>query len=243
MKRCLSFCLVIVLCTCFNGVKTYAKEEPNNAKTFLMQNNIIGSDGVEASFELLGGEYAIQSLRVIDENHFESTVTYAYGIVEGQFIRVDIRPFSDVSGNETDKAVLVTARMSYSKYNRSYYNQNLSYISPYALSVVATGPNDLSISYMYANLEAYAKSYAFPECLDYSYNTDVSQYILDDDGYFMEFSQSNPIPGRSYGDTQFMDGKILGFTGSTNEYIGALVSLNTNKGNISRIEIEFTYKL
>lgn len=98
---------------------------------------------------------------------------------------------------------------------------------------------------MNAKLEATAASYPFPDCLDFSTDTNTTTYIIDKDGYNMEFSKTNLVPGRAYGATQFMpNNKILGFSNyAVDDYIGALVQLNTNKGYISRAEIEFGYLL
>lgn len=245
------FAIVLVMTMCVNGLGIHAQElySEEMARTFLVHEGILDtSDNVQVSYARVGGEYAIQTVRSLEEHNFETTVTIAYSIMEdGQLVRNDIRPMSDIVGEHHEKGIYITAKMSYSLYTR-YYDAKpykIAYISPYALSVTVTGPSDLSISYMNARLLAAGFTYPFPDCLYWGESIDTTQYIIDSNGYNMEFSRTNPTPGVVYSETQFMpSNRILGIS----EYgvlhiIYADVAVETNKGNIPFSEIDFGYAL
>ena len=247
------FAIVLVMTMCVNGLGIHAQElySEERARTFLVHEGILDtSDNAQVSYVRIGGEYAIQTVQVLEENQYESSVTTAYRMTEdGQLVRADIRPLSDVSGTFDEQyGIYITAKLSYSLYER-YYNatpRSITYVSPYALSVTITGPSDLSISYMEARLAATAHAYPFPDCLDFDRNTDTTQYIIDGMGYYeLTFSRSNLTPGLAYGATKFLPSNvILGFSNyGDHDLIEAVIQLNTNKGNISRAEIDFGYAM
>ena len=251
MKKWMTFFLVFVLC--LTVVEVHAKEHlsEKDVRMFLKERGIIHTEDAQITYIQVDGEYALRAVEMLEKNRYESTVTMAYIITEdGQLVRTDIRPMSDISVGNDDyydrTGVLVTARMSYSMYSRNYDLYRIAYISPYALSVTISGPNDLSIPYMEARLAATAYAYPFPECLNWGTNTDTSQYIIDGMGYYeLEFTRTNLTPGLAYGATKFMpDDVILGFSRyGDHDLLVAHIDVETNKGNLIDTEIDFGYPL
>ena len=252
MKKNVKYVIVMILTVILmsNGLGVSAQERysEENIYYFLEKNGLLNGEAADVAYVQMGDQYAIQTLQELGENQYESTVTVGYMITEdGELVRSDVLPLSDITGTHNEKGIYITTRMSYSLYRR-YYNTspyNIAYISPYALSVTITGPSDLTISYMNARLMASADTYPFPDCLNWGASTDTTQYILDNNGYHLEFSRSNLTPGVAYGATQFMpSNKILGISNYGVEHLLiADIAVETNKGNIPVSEIDFGYPL
>ena len=101
---------------CVNGLGIHAQElySEEMARTFLVHEGILDtSDNAQVSYVRIGGEYAIQTVQVLEENQYESSVTTAYRMTEdGQLVRADIRPLSDVSGTFDKKyGIYITAKL------------------------------------------------------------------------------------------------------------------------------------
>lgn len=101
---------------CMSGTSLQAAEvySSKDAENFLKEKGIINEETVRASFEVVNGEYAIQSCRQLENNQYESAITMAYYEAGGQLVRADIRPMSDKTNNFQHNGIYITARLSYS---------------------------------------------------------------------------------------------------------------------------------
>lgn len=65
---------------CMSGTSLQAAEvySSKDAENFLKEKGIINEETVRASFEVVNGEYAIQSCRQLENNQYESAITMAY---------------------------------------------------------------------------------------------------------------------------------------------------------------------
>ena len=115
MKYRIVMMLTVILMSNGLGVSAQERYSEESIYYFLEKNGILNGEVADVAYVQMGGQYAIQTLQELGENQYESTVTVGYMITEdGELVRSDVLPLSDITGTHSEKGIYITARMSVS---------------------------------------------------------------------------------------------------------------------------------